>query len=345
MFRYTTPVPPRAATGQVATVYAQVRRDFGFRPPAMLVLSPAPDLLAADWALLRESLLAGSADRADKEIVATAVSLANRCPFCVDAHTMFLHATGSSHVAETVRRGEPPADPARAKLFAWATATRTPDAPELSAPPFEPALAAEYIGTALSFHFVNRLVSALLNESVLPANLQRWRPIRRLAGRLFAGVLRRPIQPGEGLRAVADNSAAADPTAAVPTWAGDSPIGPAFAALRTASASGASLLTDPALSVVLDTVAAWDGSHPPIVGGWPDNVLRTLPTLDRTGAKLALLCALAPYRITDLDVAAWRARHLADADLVRLLAFGAMTAADRIEGSLARSRTKGTRLA
>lgn len=332
MFRYTTPVR-RAANGQVAAVYTQLRSDFGFRPPAMVAVSPAPDVLAADWALLRESLLVGSVSRADKEIVATAVSLANRCPFCVDAHTMFLHATGSSKLAEAVKRGEPPADPALAKLFAWAKATRTPNAPELSAPPFAAAEAPEYIGTALSFHFVNRMVSALLTENVLPANLQRWRVIRDLGGRLFAGILRRPLRTGDGLRVLAEV-----PAEPVPAWAGDSPIGTAFAALRVASSPGGELLTEAARAVVLDAVAEWDGSHPPMTGGWPADLLRVLPDPDRAGVKLALLAAIAPYRITDTDVAAWRATHPADADLVRLLAFGAMAAVRRIEESLHKRR-------
>jgi hypothetical protein len=38
-----------------------------------------------------------------------------------------------------------------------------------------------------------------------------------------------------------------------------------------------------------------------------------------------------PYRVTDADVAAWRTTHPDDADLVGLLAYGAITAVDRIQ--------------
>jgi AhpD family alkylhydroperoxidase len=99
-FRYVSPVPTKRATGQVAGVYAQLAADFGLaRMPLFMTLSPAPGVLAATWALLRESLLAGHAPRTGKEVVATAVSLANRCPFCVDAHTVLLHATGAHRLA------------------------------------------------------------------------------------------------------------------------------------------------------------------------------------------------------------------------------------------------------
>src|SRR5690242_5780681 len=93
-FRYTEPTPPRSATGRVAEVYEQISRDFGIeRPPTFVVLSSAPEILVPAWALLRESLIAGAGDRTGKELAALGVSLTNKCPFCVDAHTMLLHAT------------------------------------------------------------------------------------------------------------------------------------------------------------------------------------------------------------------------------------------------------------
>ncbi|MDR8415186.1 hypothetical protein MTP10_41445, partial [Nonomuraea sp. 3-1Str] len=86
-------------------------------------------------------------------------------------------------------------------------------------------------------------------------------------------------------------------------------------------------------------VAASDGAHPPL-GGWPD--LRALPAADRPGARLAVLAALAPYRVTDGDVSAWRAgagttadagagADGGDEDLVRLIAYGAILATARAE--------------
>jgi hypothetical protein len=89
-YRYVTPVPGKAATGLVAAVYAQSAAELGaaFSPH----LSPAPDLHAATWAVLRESQLVGRAPRASKEAVAAAVAVANSCPFCIDAHTALIHA-------------------------------------------------------------------------------------------------------------------------------------------------------------------------------------------------------------------------------------------------------------
>ena len=81
------PVAPRVARGVVADVYNEARREFGRLPEPVSMLSPNDDLLAAWWATLRETLIAGRVPRARKEAVAAAVAATQRCPWCIDAHT------------------------------------------------------------------------------------------------------------------------------------------------------------------------------------------------------------------------------------------------------------------
>jgi AhpD family alkylhydroperoxidase len=326
-YRHVTPVPRRAATGLVAAAYARSAAELGaaFSPH----LSPAPELHAATWAALREAQLAGQAPRAGKEAVAAAVAVANSCPFCVDAHTALIHAAGAHRLADTIARGETPDDPGEAALVAWAKATRMPEAPELRTPPFPAELAAEYVGTVLVNHFINRMIDALRPGVVLPANPILARVGRRLAGLALARTVRRPRRPGQSLPLLADTAGTAPPV-----WAAHTPIGTAFAALRNAAQAGGVPLGAPTQAVIRARIAAWDGTHPPLAGDWLDEPLAATSTTNRPGARLALLAAAAPYRITDADVAAWRATHPADADLVRLLAFGAFTAVDRIEAAV-----------
>ncbi|MCX4671255.1 carboxymuconolactone decarboxylase family protein [Streptomyces sp. NBC_01381] len=341
-FRYTDPVLPKSATGRTADAYAQMAVDFGLAEPAPLVaLSPAPELFTATWALLRESLLAGDgtpgdgtpgdgtpggSTRTDRELVAVGVSLANRCPFCVSAHTVMLHATGDHRVAERVLRGEQPDDPDQARLLAWGKATRTPGAPEL-APPFPRAHAPAHIGTALTFHFINRVASSLMTERMLPCNAQRLRVVRSLGGRSLQKAVRRTVTPGDSL-------ALLDEPLPGPDWAAGSPVGPAYAALRAAATMGASLLDDTDQRLVEETLASWDGAHPPMV--WESLPDRT----SRPGARLALLAALAPYRITDEDVAAWKKPPFSDHCLVHLISYGAFAAVDRIESGITAHLTR-----
>ncbi|MEW9529873.1 carboxymuconolactone decarboxylase family protein [Microbispora sp. NPDC049125] len=326
-FRYVTPVAHEAATGRIAQVYAQLASDFGMaRMPVFMTLSPAEDVLAGTWAATRESLLAGQAPRTGKEIVALAVSLANGCPFCVDAHTTLLHATGDHRLAESIVSGRVPDDPEHAALLSWAMATR---GPAVGAPPVPAALAPEYVGTALVFHFINRIASALLTDNLLPANLQKSRLVRSLGGRAMSRVARRRLPEGASLPLLADL-----PAGPVPAWAAGAPIGTAFAVLRAAATAGGELLSERARAAVLDAVAAWDGEHPPMGGGQLSEPIAGLPAGDRPAARLALLTALAPYRVTDTDVSTWRGASGTDAELVRLVAFGAIAATERAESSI-----------
>ncbi|MET8825235.1 carboxymuconolactone decarboxylase family protein [Streptomyces sp. NPDC004610] len=321
-FLHTEPLPPKSASGQVAEVYRQLDRDFGVDEPAtFVVLSAAPAVLAPTWALMRESLLAGPGDRTGKELVALGVSQANRCPFCVTAHTVLLHATGDHALAERVAGGGTPRDPGQARLLEWGRRSRTPGAPPEPCP-FPREEAPAYLGTALSFHFINRIASALLRETVLPGGVERFRAVRHLAGRSLASTLRREPVPGASL-ALLDGAPAGPP----PAWADGSPVGPAYAALRAAALMGAGLLDADDQHLVRGVLRDWDGTHPSLTQ-------RIFPgRAERPGARLALLAALAPYRITPEDVAAWRRPEHSDHCLVHLVAYGAFLAVDRIESA------------
>ncbi|MBJ6622435.1 carboxymuconolactone decarboxylase family protein [Streptomyces sp. DHE17-7] len=320
-FRHTAPLPPKAATGRVAEVFEQIARDFGIPGPAPFVaLSSAPALLAPAWALMRESLIAGPGDRTGKEIAAFGVSEANGCRFCVDAHTMLLHATGDHALAERLARGRGPADERHARVLDWARRTGSPDAGRES-PPFPREEAPGYLGTALAFHFINRIVSALVSERLLPGEAQRLRPVRSLAGRSLSRTVRRPAVPGASLPLL-------DTSGPGPAWAAGTPVGPAYAALRAAAALGAGLLDADDQALVRSALREWDGSRPPVD---PD----PFPGRERRpGARLALLAALAPSRIGPADVAAWRRPEHTDHCLVHLVAYGAFAAVDRVQSTL-----------
>ncbi|MEU4482472.1 carboxymuconolactone decarboxylase family protein [Micromonospora sp. NPDC023966] len=322
-YRFFTPAPAKAATGLTAEVYRQLRDEFLGPVPTFQALSAVPELLAATWALLREALLAGDASRVDRELVASAVSRANRCRFCVDAHVMLLHALGEHGLAEVIARGGTPPEPWHAELAGWAEASRSPGASGWTSP-YGP----ELTGTLLAFHFINRGVSALLDPDLLPGGLQRSPVVRSVGGRLYARTARERKEPGRSLSLL-------DPgTTVPPAWAGDSPVGVAYAALRNVALRGGDLLGDVARQTVTATVRWEDGRHPVRPGDWAVDLVRDVPGADRVGTRIALLAAFAPSAVTVGDVALWRMSHPDDADLVRLVAYGAITATDHVARAL-----------
>ncbi|MFE9689141.1 carboxymuconolactone decarboxylase family protein [Micromonospora sp. NPDC005806] len=322
-YRFFTPARAKAATGLTAEVYRQLRDEFIGPVPTFQALSALPEVLAATWALMREALLAGDAPRVDRELVASAVSRANRCRFCVDAHVMLLHALGEHELAEVISQGGTPPEPRHAQLAAWAEASRSPLAAEWHSP-YRP----EVTGTLLAFHFINRIVSALLDPDLLPGGLQRSPVVRSFGGRLYAKTAREPKEPGRGLSLLDAG------TTAPPAWAGDSPVGVAYASLRDAATRGGDLLSEVARQTVTATVRWEDGRYPARPADWAIDLVRDLPGTDRVGTRIALLAAFAPSAITAGDVALWRLSHPADADLVRLVAYGAITATDHVARAL-----------
>ncbi|WP_328425283.1 carboxymuconolactone decarboxylase family protein [Micromonospora sp. NBC_00389] len=323
-YRFFTPNPAKAATGLTAEVYRQLWDDFIGPVPTFQALSPVPEVLAATWALMREALLAGDASRVDRELVASTVSRANRCRFCVDAHVMLLHALGEHALGEVIAQGGTPPEPRHADLARWAEASRSPKAAGWTSP-YGP----EVTGTLLAFHFINRIVSALLDPDLLPGGLQRSPLVRSVGGRLYAKTARGPKEPGRGLSLVDAD------TTAPPAWAGDSPVGVAYVALRNAATQCGDLLGDVARQTVTATVRWEDGRYPARPSDWAVDLVRDVPGTDRVGTRIALLAAFAPSAISVGDVALWRLSHPADADLVRLVAYGAITATDHVAQALA----------
>ncbi|MFC3453667.1 hypothetical protein [Amycolatopsis speibonae] len=316
LFRHITPISPEDATGPVAAVYRQVDTEFSSIGPAVRMLSPAPELLAPCWALLRESLVAGTVPRWRKEIVTVSVSQRNDCAYDTAGHLMFLRLAGGEGAAAALERREEPAGEDLAALARWARSGGPLPFPTEETP--------EYLGTALALHFINRMVLVLLNEKLLPGAMSEDAPAA-FDGAPIARAIHRERTDGDSLSLLDDV-----PTAGIPGWAGTSAVGPAYAALRRAAELGSGLLSEPAQAVVRETISrhrrsALDGNR-----AW----LAPLDPVDRAGATLAVLAGIAPGRITEIDVETWRAGGYTDHCLLHLLAFGAITAVGHVESEL-----------
>ncbi|MCX5070263.1 carboxymuconolactone decarboxylase family protein [Micromonospora lupini] len=306
--RHVSPVPPETAPVQVRQVYEQVERDFGLLAPPIALHAAAPELLAAAWCILRETLLvSGTTSRREREVVAAAVSAANDCPYCVDVHQAAVRGLGG-------RRASPPPLPA--------------------------VLSPELIGVAVDFHYLNRMVNVFLRDSPLaavPAPLlggarsAAARVMGRLAGREAVAGQSLPLLPGTAgtVRRLPDDlrwaaelphvAAAMTGAAAVVEDAGQRSVPPAVRQLVRES-------------LVDGTVAPGD-----LAGAtdWLDSRLVGLSSADLATGRLAMLVAFTSYRVPDSAVAAVRAEGHDDAALLGLAAWAALTAARRHGDALA----------
>jgi len=328
--KYIQPVTPATADGLTAQVYAQIKRDFGALVEPFTLHAPAPLLLAGLWVATRETELAGEVRRDLKEAVAATVSRINQCPYCVDAHTMMLHATAAHDAAAAIsrKRDDQIEDPTLQALVTWAAATRSPGDPTLLAPPFSEQEAPEIIGTAVAFHYINRMVSVFLSETPLPSDRGALKPVlKRMAGWYFSRAARRPKQVGASLTLL--------PAADLPAdlaWAAASPtVADAFARwTAVVEEAGQEALPADVRALVRERVEAWNGESTGLSRGWVEEAIVDLDEVDRSAARLALLTALASYQVDEGVIEVFRTQQPGDDKLIGATAWASFTAARRV---------------
>ena len=328
--RYIQRVAPNVAEGLVGQVYAQIKKEFGALAEPFTLHSPSPELLAGAWSACRESLLVGNVRRDVKEAVAATVSRINRCPYCVDAHTIMLNATSAHNSADAIihQRDDQIRDPAVRSIVEWAAATRSPGAEVLLSPPFSQKDSPEIIGTAVFFHYVNRMVSVLLSETPLPSNHLWLKGVfKRMAGWFFSRAIHRSKPLGTSLELLSETELPVDLA-----WAKTSPnIAGAFARFEAViDKAGRDFIPEKVRECVEKYVQAWDGKDPGLGRHWVEDALNGFDEKSKDVGRLVLLTALAPYQVNDSVVHAFVTHINEDSKFLGVLAWGSFTAARRI---------------
>ncbi len=345
VLRRVETVAPRRATGLVAAVYEQVAREFATVPP-ITIHSAVPEILAGMWCVTREAFIVGRAGRARREMVAAGVSRTNMCPYCVEVHSAMLHATRDHDLARKLSSDAGAEEAAQAEpLIRWALSTREPQAPALANPPFSAREAPQILGTAVAFHFINRMVNIFLEGSPAPAPM-RAAALKPLIGRIIGATLGKRMT---GVDAKPGLSLALLPDAALPEqfrWAEPDPA-VAGAIARMASAierHGSTCLPEAAIETVRARVAAWTGEDPGLGLQWLEDALAPLASeKDRAAARLALLAALASYRVDDAAIASFRKHFPQDRQLIATAAWGSFEAVKRLSEWIAGPSAKSSK--
>ncbi|UJW33032.1 carboxymuconolactone decarboxylase family protein [Saccharothrix sp. AJ9571] len=312
--RHVRPVHPRAATGLVRAVYRQVERDFGMLAPPTALHSPSPEVLAAAWTILRESLIAGGrASRAAKEAVASAVSVRNACPYCVEVHGATMDGLVSTEDAAAITGDHigSVSDPEIRAVAAWA---RGDDSVELPA-----EQAAELLAVAFTFEYLNRMVHVFLGPSPLPPE------VPESAAKFVRGMLGKflrpgtPPAPGAALELL-------PPGGNAPEWA-DGVLADAFGrAAQAFEAAGERALSRTVRELVENRLRDWAGEPMGLSRAWVEPLVAELPEPDKASARLALLVAFSAFQVDESMV---NAVDSDDAAIVEITSWAAFSAARR----------------
>lgn len=330
--RHIQPVRRRQAQGLVAQVYAQMVRDFLLAPP-ILLHAPSPELTAAAWMVLRESTLAGPGSRVQREAIAAAISRMNQCPYCVEVHSMMLHAWGRHGEAGAILSGDGRSsqDESIRGVVEWASATLSPTDPKLRRLPCSEHDRAQFLGTVLAFHYINRMVHVFLEPSpfpggwLLPAALRRG--FVRAGGRIYAEAAQPPHPPGDSLKLL--------PPAQLPddfAWARSNPhVAGAYSRFAAAVSRIEPWIPPKAALAVQQRLQQWNGEPAPISRRWTEDVTNQLHCeRERASARFGLLAALAPYQVDVGTVQAFRRHFPHDIQLVEMAAWASFAAARRL---------------
>jgi AhpD family alkylhydroperoxidase len=335
--KFVRPIAYQDANGLVAAVYEQMRKDFQLLTP-ITVHSGIPELLAGVWSVTRETLIAGTVPRLHKEVVAAAVPQANQCSYCVDAHVLMLRGGNEDGVARALATANLEKIPDRTmrSLAEWALSTRSAKEAADVGRPFDQDCAPEIIGTAVAFHYINRVVDVFLEKSPmeLPWPLG-WakRPLGKIVASTFA---KRLVQvaprPGDSLRLL--------PNAQLPpdlAWAEPNPfVAGACARLAAVTESvGRKFIPAPVRALVLERVGRWRGETMGPSRAWVEAEIGALDEAIKPAARLALAVALTPFQVDQGLVEAFRIGFSSGNELVATVSWAALTAARRIGGWLA----------
>jgi AhpD family alkylhydroperoxidase len=320
----------------VATVYRRMEAEFGLLAPPVALHAAAPEVLAAVWTILRETLLVGDpADRAAKEAVAAAVSRANACPYCVEVHGAAFAGVGGDGLSSGIVTGRLAeiGDPWLRELAAWAGASGERAASARRPAPFDIELAPSFIGVATTFHYINRMVTVFLGESpLLPIPRGGHGVARRVATRILGRFARVGLRPGLSLDLLPPAPAPGDLAWAASAAVLADALARGFAAVERAGTAAVPERVRALVTAGLDDPASTGpglGTHE-----WLTGPLNTLPVPDRPVARLALLTAWAPHRVTDAHLAEVRAAGLDDRAVVGVTSWAALAVARRIGARL-----------
>ena len=327
-----TPVDVRSARHLVAQVYHEMERDFGVLAPPLALHSPAPELLAASWLTLRETLIAdGLAERPTKEVAASAVSLANSCPYCVTVHTATVNALVRGRDAQAIAddRFDDVTDEQLRAVAKWARDSAIREHAAERELPFPPDQAPELIGVTASFHYLNRMVNVFLPDAPMPDGTPRGAlpMVARVLGALMRRASRRPASAG--------TSADLLPAAPLPAnlaWAAGSPaVAESFArAAGAVERAAGEAVPDSVAELLPRVLGSWDGRPPGLDRRWLDRALAGLPPADVPAGRLAVLVAMASWQVDQETVDTYRAAAGGARTLIQLTSWASFTAARHI---------------
>jgi AhpD family alkylhydroperoxidase len=311
LVRHIQATSPRQSTGISKKVFAQMQLENAGVHGPFLIHAAQPTLLAAVWALFRETQLASGVPRAHQETIALLIAEENRCPWCIEAHQLALQT----------QQPNP-------EIVTWYKANPDPlEHSSIHGSSLEAMIA--HRAAVLLWQYINRMTNVLLVKSAWQNFGGLRGSLTRVMGHVFgAFFLNRRYLPGRSLEFITEV-----PLPAHLEWARPhQTIGIALAYFhRQVNELAQALIPDHLQRFVLEYVHEHRGQNMGLSRRWADDAVQLLDPKHQVMGKVLLLTALASYQIDDELISQVRRILPADADLLALLAWGSYAASNHLE--------------
>jgi len=254
------------------------------------------------------------------------MSAVNDCPYCGDMLISLVHA-GNRHDAAEALMGatfESIKDPILRSQLSWVQAIAAPGENPLPPMPFTEEQIPELLASMMSMSDINRFSHVVMDGSPITASGK----IQKIALRWFGAELKPTkvdsVKAGEALPLL--------PAADLPddlAWAKPNPrIADAVARwLATVEREASKVITPAVRECVARNLANWQNEVMPLGLSWIDEEVAGLSGNDRAIARMTLILAKAPYRVTEEVVEP--ILSLKEQDFIRVLAWASYTASRR----------------
>ena len=191
------------ATGKLKEIYNHIKLNFGLLAEPFILHSLNEELTAGVWATLYETvLIENNVKRSIKETIATCISEVNKCNYCVDAHSIMILGTENKlqHNIQFVKDGKSELKTKEDKFILWALNNLNLGNEIILTPPFNKSEIPEIIGTAVLFHYINRMVNIFAIDTPLPT-LKFKNLVKYLASNfIFKKAIKKTKVKGDSLR-------------------------------------------------------------------------------------------------------------------------------------------------
>ncbi|MBT8172263.1 carboxymuconolactone decarboxylase family protein [Candidatus Bathyarchaeota archaeon] len=328
LLKYLDPIKPSKASELVGDVYSQIKQDFGRIVEPFTLHSPIPPLLASVWMASRESELVGKVSRRDKETIAATVSNLNKCPYCVDAHTILIMATGEKRIAQLIAKEqyENIIPEQKQKIVKWALSTLSPESNIIKHPPFSKKMAPEFIGTTVFYHYINPLVIIFLGKTPIPIPFFRSQ-IKPIASRLFQKAINRPKKPGASLSFLPSNDLPKDFS-----WVKESNnISGAYARLAgVIDELEKTIIPQKTIETIKKNINPLPEKIQKFGNEWLEKVTKNMTKKTKITTILALLTIFSPYKITKEIIKEFQSYYPKQEQLLGIVAWASFTKARKI---------------